>query len=524
MYSDLPAIDFFDHTQSELPDLVGGTFELVGSNPGNLSQPLAASVAHHLPDDFSQLPELPQCDASQLPQGDFASMGELHGMPQQLEIPAIGGSSIKRKRREQHVSISKKTQHVQVQGMPQAMDSELLPELPAIETPVLGGEQASQSMDRNLLPELPAIETPVVGGEQASQAMDSNLLPELPAIDTPVVGGEQARPAVGRRQKKHAQKAAKAMLRLASKSIPRRSLPYMRVQALDDIRAIADFFGSDLGSLSPPADWLEVGEARRLLKSLQDKQWWRKLGSQAKLEPFTLDGQPLAVFLMEIFSGCGNLTFSAALQGMQVAPSIDCRPGQGHADSFLLNLHKASDRRIVWALIVWLNPRWIHIGFPCTFWTAIAHWTRIRDLDANEQTRLESLAFIVFARQVVHYQSSRWRHASLENPSGSQAWNLDVVQDTISFSKMSWVKTELCAWGAKDPCSGKHYQKCMKFSSTFNMGPLACKCPKNHEHEPVQGTISAGPCKGKRRSTISGQYPLPLCKAWVECAKSKIGG
>ena len=244
------------------------------------------------------------------------------------------------------------------------------------------------------------------------------------------------------------------------------------------------------------------------------------MGTQGVLEPFTLDGQPLAVFLMEIFSGCGNLTYSAALQGMQVAPSIDCRPGQGHSDSFLLNLHKQSDRRIFWALIVWLNPEWVHIGFPCTFWVHIAHWTRIRDLDANEKLRLEALAFIMFARQVVHYQASCWRHASLENPADSQAWNLDVVLDMISSYCMGCVQTDLCMWGSTDPCSGKYYRKHVQFASTFNMAPLACKCPGNHEHEVIMGKVLSGPCKGKYRSALSGQYPLPLCKAWVECAKS----
>ena len=179
-------------------------------------------------------------------------------MPQQLEIPAIGWSSIKHKlkRRRQHASISRKTQHVPAEGLSRDMDIDLSLEL-------------------------------------------------LPAIEIPVVGGEQARPAVGGRHKR-TNKADQAVVRLASKSIPWRSLPYLRVQALDDIRAIADIFGNDLGSLSPPAEWLDVGAARLSLSNLQDKQWWHKLGAQAILEPFTLDGQPLAVFLMEIFSGCGN--------------------------------------------------------------------------------------------------------------------------------------------------------------------------------------------------------------------------
>ena len=186
-------------------------------------------------------------------------------------------------------------------------------------------------------------------------------------------------------------------------------------------------------------------------------------------------------------------------------------------------MHERSDRRILGTLIVWLSPEWVHIGFPCTFWVAIAHWTRIRDLDANQQTRLEALAFIVFARQCVHYQSSRGRHARLENPAGSQAWNLDVVKEMISSSGMGCMQTELCPWGSKDPWSGKFYQKGLRFASTFNMAPLERKCPRNHEHEQIQGAIPGDLSKGKCRSALSGQYPLPLCKVWVECAQSQIG-
>ena len=81
MESELPAIDVVDHTQSELPNLDGWIFD-----PGLPGLP-ATGVETLTCDDFLQLPEC-----------EFASMGELHGMPQQLEIPAIGGSSIKRKR------------------------------------------------------------------------------------------------------------------------------------------------------------------------------------------------------------------------------------------------------------------------------------------------------------------------------------------------------------------------------------------------------------------------------------------
>ena len=88
----------------------------------------------------------------------------------------------------------------------------------------------------------------------------------------------------------------------------------------------------------------------------------------------------------------------------------------------------------------------------------MAHWKRIRDLDKNELDRMEALLYITFSRQLVYYQASRWRHSSIENPQCSLAWSLDIVQDMIRASKMCCVDTDLCAWGAKDPCSGKFLQ------------------------------------------------------------------
>ena len=144
-------------------------------------------------------------------------------------------------------------------------------------------------------------------------------------------------------------------------------------------------------------------------------------------------------------------------------------PGIGHGPAFSIDIKKASDRKLVWALVMVLCPRWIHCGFPCTFWVAIAHWTRIRDLDKNEMDRMESLLYITTSRQLVYYQASRWRHSSIENPQGSVAWALDIVQDMIRASKMSYVDTDLCAWGAKDPCSGKFYHKTMRLACMFNV-------------------------------------------------------
>ena len=264
---------------------------------------------------------------------------------------------------------------------------------------------------------------------------------------------------------------------------------------------------------------MNLREARELLESSAASRWRLCLNKQGQLKPFSI-GNP--VDFMEIFSGCGHLTLGAARQGLQVGPSIDKRQGIGHDDALSIDIKKASDRKLVWALVVVLGPRWIHMGFPCTFWVAIAHWTRIRDLDKNEMERMESLLYIMFSRQLVYYQASRRRHSSLENPRDSVAWDLDIVQDMIHASKMDCVDMDLCAWGARDPSSGKFYNKHMRFACTFNMQPLARRCPKDHEHEPIQGVIREGPFKGRSRSAISGQYPMPLCDAWASLAQRII--
>ena len=111
------------------------------------------------------------------------------------------------------------------------------------------------------------------------------------------------------------------------------------------------------------------------------------------------------------------------------------------------------------------------------------------------------------------------------------AWDLDIVRDMMSASNMRYVDMDLCAWGVKDPWGGRFYNKTMRFACTFAMGPLAHKCPKDHEHHRVVKLVAqkrgeAVPGYSKRnlrkRCEISAQYPLPFCEAWVTLAKTLI--
>ena len=78
-------------------------------------------------------------------------------------------------------------------------------------------------------------------------------------------------------------------------------------------------------------------------------------------------------------------------------------------------------------------------------------------------------------------------------------------------------------WGARDPGNGLANKKPMCLASDIDLTVLIRKCNGEHVHQKVEGCVCSGPRKGKRRSKISGEYPMELCKAWVEAMHSNIG-
>ena len=180
-------------------------------------------------------------------------------------------------------------------------------------------------------------------------------------------------------------------------------------------------------------------------------------------------------------------------------------------------------RRVVWAMLVIFRPMWVHLGFPCTFWSPMAHLTRNQDVSINEETRLQELVFIAFSRQVVKWQASRWQHVSIENPPRCFSWALDITQDMVDVGRLAFVDFHGCAWGMVDPGSGLPYKKPMRIACTVDLSMLRRRCNKQHEHQRAEGCVASGERKGTRRSQVSGEYPLELCHAWVACMRAAVG-
>ena len=279
-------------------------------------------------------------------------------------------------------------------------------------------------------------------------------------------------------------------------------LPYLRTSALLDLPTIAIMFGADL--LSVPTSWLDEANARQLIAacgivSTVVMQW----------------------FLLEIFAGCGHLSQASREAGLATGPSIDKLPADGR--NFVTDLLTPEGRRIVWAMLVIFRPMWIHLGFPCTFWSRMAHMTRNQDIHSNEQTRLQELVFIAFSRQVVKWQASRRQHVSIENPPQCRSWALDITQDMVDAGELISVNFDGCAWGMVDPGNGLAYKKAMRIASTVDLSVLQRRCKRQHEHQIVEDRVASGARKGARRSQVSGEYPMDLCHAWVACMRAAVG-
>ena len=80
---------------------------------------------------------------------------------------------------------------------------------------------------------------------------------------------------------------------------------------------------------------------------------------------------------------------------------------------------------------------------------------------------------IEFCVKVALYQISKGRYFIIENPQGSQLWNLACILRLAQESHVTWQLLNMCAFGLKDPTSGLHYRKGMYLMHNFPEGAIA---------------------------------------------------
>ena len=220
---------------------------------------------------------------------------------------------------------------------------------------------------------------------------------------------------------------------------------------------------------------------------------------------------------MEIFSGCSRLSKEVAKFGGKCGPAVDCLPS---AD-LRLDLSTPSTRALLWQLVKESRVRWIHLGFPCTFFINRGRCTALRTHTQWEELRETALGHMEFSIHLLREQETEGRDGSMEQPRNAGSWRCRgwTELENSSFQKYIY---DSCAFGLCDE-DGRPLQKPGALGSNRDLSTMERQCCCGVPHGRVEGSVQQGPEKGRRRSEVAGQYTLAFCQAFArEILRSRI--
>jgi hypothetical protein len=100
---------------------------------------------------------------------------------------------------------------------------------------------------------------------------------------------------------------------------------------------------------------------------------------------------------------------------------------------------------------------------------------------------------------------------TIENPKTSRLFFAPPILRILKNHDVHRADFHMCAFGLKDPVSNKHYFKPTSVIGTLpDLLSLQKLCPRNHEHETVEGTVLYNG-RVLKRSKVAGAYPISFC-------------
>ena len=126
---------------------------------------------------------------------------------------------------------------------------------------------------------------------------------------------------------------------------------------------------------------------------------------------------------------------------------------------------------------------WVHCGYPCTFWSPLAHCTRTRNDVKQRKNKVAGIGVYFCSKQVAKWQRDMGRHVSTENPPRCLSWKLDVVLELVSSCQLKCVDMDFCMWGAREPGNMLAYKKPMRLANDVDLTPLIRTCNRQHLHQ-----------------------------------------
>ena len=222
----------------------------------------------------------------------------------------------------------------------------------------------------------------------------------------------------------------------------------------------------------------------------------------------------------EVYAGCANFTAAVVALGMLAGPAVDILHKSG---SLRLDCLLENSQALLQAVLAEARPRWLHVGPPCTFWTAIGRWTCHGTPEQWSAKRVEARSHWGFALHLLTLQVTRGDKGSLEQPPRCVSLKLGMTQD-FRQAHPAWklYTFRSCPYGMKNPGTGEPWEKLQGFLCNASLDSMQqpCVCTVPHGH--VKGVVKSGPRRGERCSTVSGEYPPRMCSALAAIVKSNV--
>ena len=183
------------------------------------------------------------------------------------------------------------------------------------------------------------------------------------------------------------------------------------------------------------------------------------------------------------------------------------------------DLQSPSGRKALFSELIQKRPRHLWFALTCGPWSNWSHLNESKSIEAWDRIhslRLKNLSQIALGVVLLRYQRSQGRHLHWEQPRSSMMFKLPYLTEIHHYTVM--VDFDMCQAGnLSDPISGKPIKKAMSvLTSSLELQKLleTYKCPGNHEHQVLEGSININGTRINRTS-FSEKYPRKFARLIV---------
>ena len=209
--------------------------------------------------------------------------------------------------------------------------------------------------------------------------------------------------------------------------------------------------------------------------------------------------------VQEIFTATQRVTLEAQKRGHLTGDPLSLESGW--------DFMKALDRRAAYAKVKREKPFFLVLAYPCGPWSPLQRLNPAADLPEKREAHRE---LIRFALSLARLQLRNGRHFILENPLGSESWNLPEIIKFLEEEEAKLARFDQCRFNLRSEQGWLHRKATQVATSSESVHSHLdqVRCTGDHPHQPVIG--------GSKITARAGHYPGQLAKTLVKAMEEEF--